>query len=136
MVTCCLVVTLTAHMTNFILHVWHSINEVSIPKQWYYRHCCKLPQLKQGRCATSKKMAGPSTVNKDAMLFSNICICKLKATEAYRLVKCHNTACKNGKFFHLVCLGLKRMPNNAKTTWLCGSCKRKNVKNKQAAYHF
>ena len=70
------------------------------------------------------------------MLCNNICISKLKATETDRLVKCHNTACKNGKFFHLVCLGLKRMPNNAKTTWLCGSCKGKKVKNKQAAYHF
>lgn len=41
-------------------------------------------------------------------------------------------ACKSGNFFHLVCLGLKRMPNNAKTTWLCGTCKGKKSKlNKQ-----
>ena len=94
--------------------------------------CCRLPQFKQGRHATSKKVAAPSTVNKDAMLCNNICICKLKVTEANRLVKCHNTSCKNGKFFHLVCLGLKRMPNNTKTTWLCGSCKgKKSQTNKQ-----
>ena len=25
MMTCCLVITLTAHVTNLILHVWHSM---------------------------------------------------------------------------------------------------------------
>ena len=113
-----------------------ALNAVSIPKQWYCSHCCRLPQFKHGRCATSKKMAAPSTVNKDAMLCNNICICKLKATEADRFVKCHNAACKNGNFFHLVFLGLKRMPSNAKTTWLCRSCKGKKSKTSKQPTNF
>ena len=27
-------------------------------------------------------------------------------------------------FFHLGCLGLKRMPNNSKTTWQCEACRK------------
>lgn len=81
-------------------------------------------------------MAAPSTVNKGAMLCNNIYICKLKATEADRFVKCHNAACKNGNFFDLVCLGLKRMPNNAKTTRLCRSCKGKTSKTSKQPTNF
>lgn len=32
-----------------------------------------------------------------------------------------------GKYFHLSCLGLKRLPNNSKTTWQCPACKRHNI---------
>ena len=38
---------------------------------------------------------------------------------------CHGTACEKGKFFHLSCLGFKRMPNNSKTTWQCEYCRPK-----------
>ena len=31
--------------------------------------------------------------------------------------------CTNGKFFHLQCLGLNRMPTNHKTTWRCYICR-------------
>ena len=36
---------------------------------------------------------------------------------------------ENGKFFHLSCLGLKRMPNNSKTTWQCEACRKKQKPN-------
>ena len=103
-----------------------ALNEVFIPQKWYCPYCNRLPQFKRCRGATKAETVTPSTVNKDAILCENICICK--ATTADRLVKCHNAACKNGNFFHWTCLGLKRMPNNAKTTWLCGSCKGKKSK--------
>ena len=52
-------------------------------------------------------------------------MCKVKATTADRLVECHTPNCSNGKFefFHLHCLGLKRMPTNHKTTWRCYICR-------------
>lgn len=37
---------------------------------------------------------------------------------------CQDEGCKHGKYFHLSCLGYKRMPNNGKTTWKCGECKK------------
>lgn len=54
-----------------------------------------------------------------ASLCDTICICKVKATTADRLVECHGSNCTNGKFFHLQCLELKRIPTNHKTTWRC-----------------
>ena len=58
------------------------------------------------------------------MLCSTICICKTQATATDRLLECHSTDCGNGHFFHLGCLGLKRMPNNSKTTWQCQACRK------------
>ena len=60
-----------------------------------------------------------------------ICLCKQKAKKTDRLVQCHNSSCQNGKFFHLACLNLKRMPNNSKTTWLCPTCKKGTARNRQ-----
>lgn len=61
------------------------------------------------------------------MKCSSICICNTKATPSNRLLECHGTACENGMFFHLSCLGLKRMPNNSKTTWQCEACRQKST---------
>lgn len=45
-----------------------------------------------------------------------ICICKGKPTPTDKLGECHGESCKNGKYFHLACLDLQRMPNNHRTT--------------------
>ncbi|PFX12745.1 hypothetical protein AWC38_SpisGene23247 [Stylophora pistillata] len=49
---------------------------------------------------------------------------KAKPTPTDKLVECHGESCKNGKYFYLACLDLKRMPNNHRTTWKCAACKR------------
>ena len=100
-----------------------SLNEVPTLKSWYCPHCCRLPQFKQKRKSTKGKQ--PAALNQTAMLYSSICICNTKATSTDRLLECHGTACENGTFFHLSCLGLKRMPNNSKTTWQCQVCRTK-----------
>ena len=100
-----------------------SLSEVPMLKTWYCPHCCRLAQFKQRR--SSKKSKQPPAVNQAAMLCSSICICNSNATASDRLLECHGTSCRNGHFFHLSCLGLKRMPNNAKTTWQCEACRKK-----------
>ena len=67
----------------------------------------------------------PSAVNQAAMMCSSICICNTKAAPTDRLLECHGVACEKGEFFHLSCLGFKRMPNNSKTTWQCEYCRPK-----------
>ena len=104
-----------------------SLSEVPTLKSWYCPHCCRLPQFKQTR--RSMKGKQPSAVNQAAMMCSSICICNTKATPTDRLLECHGTACENGNFFHLSCLGLKRMPNNSKTTWQCEDCRPKPKSN-------
>ena len=59
-----------------------------------------------------------------AMTCDSICICNAKPTPTDKLVECHGESCKNGKYFHLACLDLKRMPNNHRTTWKCPACKK------------
>lgn len=106
-----------------------SLREVPTLKTWYCPHCCRLPQFKPSKKSTKGKQA--SAVTQATMLCSTICICKTQATETDRLLECHSTSCGNGHFFHLGCLGLKRMPNNSKTTWQCEACRKKpkpNVK--------
>ena len=63
------------------------------------------------------------------MKLDNICICKTKPSTTEKVVECHGDNCENGKFFHLSCLGLNRMPNNYQTTWKCSEC------NKVATVH-
>ena len=104
-----------------------SLSEVPTLKSWYCPHCCRLLQFKQTR--RSMKGKQPSAVNQAAMMCSSICICNTKATPTDRLLECHGTACENGNFFHLSCLGLKRMPNNSKTTWQCEDCRPKPKSN-------
>ena len=57
-------------------------------------------------------------------MFNSICVCASKASPNDRIIECHSPKCGNGKFFHLACLGLKRMPNNSKTTWQYSACKK------------
>ena len=59
-----------------------------------------------------------------AMKCDSICICKAKPIPKDKLVECHGESCKNGKYFHLACLDLKRLPNNHRTTWKCPACKK------------
>ena len=90
---------------------------VSIPKLWYCPTCRTLPEFKcicKGDKTTKKNISSQEILNLDF-----ICLCKQKAKKTNRLVQCHNSSCQNGKFFHLACPNLKRMPNNSKTTWLC-----------------
>ena len=97
-----------------------SLTNVTIPKKWYCPHCSRLQQFKRySRKQTAGKAKGKallSAVSTQASLCDAICICKVQATMADRLVECHGSNCSNGKFFLLQCLGLKRMPTNHKTT--------------------
>ena len=58
------------------------------------------------------------------MQCNSICVCASKASPTDKLIECHSTECSDGKFFHLACLGLKRRPDNSKTTWQCSACKK------------
>lgn len=58
------------------------------------------------------------------MKCDSICICKLKFFFIDKLVECYGECCKNGKFFYLFCLYLKRMFNNYKIIWKCFECKK------------
>ena len=91
-----------------------------IPKLWYCPHCCRLPQFKRKR----KQQPKQPQACQAALQLNAICTCKSKAAPSDKLLECHNRDCTNGKFFHLNCVGLKRMPNNAKTTWHCKVCKK------------
>lgn len=93
----------------------------SIPKTWYCPNCRTLPEFKCTKKSTQagKKHVAPS----DALILDSICVCKKKPSETDKLLECHNEGCKNGRFFHLACINLKRMPNTSKTTWVCPACK-------------
>lgn len=90
---------------------------------WYCPNCRTLPKFRQkGKSAQSaRKSSTPSP----ALAMHAICICKSKPNASDKLVECHSSDCKYGKYFHLSCIGLRRMPNNGKTTWICASCKGK-----------
>lgn len=98
-----------------------ALDTAAMPKIWYCPHCSRLPQFKRRK---NVKLSGQSSAtNQAALLRDTICICKSKATLGEKLLECHGTDCKSGKFFHLNCLGFKRMPNNYKTIWQCAACK-------------
>ena len=88
----------------------------STTKVWYCPNCRSLPEFRRSTKSTNY----PATT--EALKLSSICICKEKPSDKDRLLKCHSVDCKNGKFFHLACLGFKRMPNNS-NTWICPVCK-------------
>ena len=50
-----------------------------------------------------------------------------------KLLECHSGNCKSGNFFHLTCLGYKKMLNNSKTTWQCNNCKKMKTKSVDAS---
>ncbi|CAH3145834.1 unnamed protein product, partial [Porites lobata] len=57
---------------------------------------------------------------------NSVCTCKTVANKNDKLVKCTKVDCPNGTFFHLPCLGRKRMPNNSKV-WFCPACMMSNA---------
>ena len=103
-----------------------SLNKVPILKTWYRPHCSRLPQFKLTRGSTKGKQVSSIQA---AMLCSGICIAILSLPQLTDYCECHGTTCRNGHFFHLSCLGLKRMPNNSKTTWQCEACRKKQKPN-------
>ena len=89
-----------------------------VPNKWFCPLCQKTP------AARTNKSKGNQTkdILNEALNLYCICVCKQKPMHSDTLLKCHNPMCQNGKFFYLPCLHLKRMPNNAKTTWECAVC--------------
>ena len=103
-------VTQIVLFSNFTCHA--RVSTVSPLKTWYCPKCRALPEFKRGN---STNMVS------EAMKLKSICTCKAAAEEKDKLVKCANITCTNGTFFHLSCLGRKRMLNNSKS-WLCPVC--------------
>ena len=91
-----------------------------IPKTRYCPSCHLLPQF---QTKTAKKACDSSSYNDEAMKLKSVCIFGKKANMTDNLLKCHNSDCKNGRFFHLRCLNYRRVPNNNRTTWMCRNCK-------------
>ena len=58
-----------------------------------------------------------------AIKFENICVCKKMAGSNDKLIQCHNQQCPNCTYFHILCMGYKCYPNNARTNWICPGCK-------------
>ena len=87
-----------------------SLTAMRKPKTWYCPHCSRLPQFK--RRGGTRTSAQPSTASIQAAMKLDICICKAKPSTTEKVVECQGDNCKNGKIFHLSCLGLNRMPNN------------------------
>ena len=93
-----------------------------VPKTWYCPHYRKLPEFKWQK----KKKNASDDKNKVlavAIIFENICVCKKMADSNDKLIQCHIQQCPNSIYFHLLCMGYKRYPNNARTTWICPGCK-------------
>ncbi|XP_019636874.1 PREDICTED: uncharacterized protein LOC109479362 [Branchiostoma belcheri] len=109
---------------------------VTLRKTWYCPHCSRLPELRKTSTGkkSKRKQTEPSAVSQAALLCSTVCLCKAKPAQGERLLECHNAACDQGKYFHLNCLGMKRMPNNAKTTWQCKACKKKKPSSSSQTY--
>lgn len=99
-----------------------ALNSVKISKTWVCPHCARLPQFKRGKNA--KQSARSTAINQAAFVCDSICVCNSKPNSGDKLLECHSTNCESGKFFHLSCLGLKRLPNNSRTTWKCAGCKK------------
>ena len=96
-----------------------------VPKKWF----CPLCQKTNSVNKNNSKAKQTKELLEEALKLPCICICKEKPIYSDKLLKCHNVACKNGKFFHLTCLNLKRKPNNALTTWQCSGCKSEDKAN-------
>ena len=120
----------TVHMVNFTCL---SLSEEPLLKTWYCPYCSRLPQFKQRRRA--KKSKEPPALNQAAMQCSSICICNVSATSTDRLLECHATSCGNGHYFHLSCLGLKRMPRQLGSVRFAERNKSK-VQSLLKRYHF
>ena len=98
---------------------------MTLPKTLYCPHCSRLPQFKRKRGKSNAQHKNQQNAfSKKALICDKVCVCEVKATSNDRLLECHSQRGRNGKFFHLGCLGLKRMPNNSKTTWQCPACRK------------
>ena len=95
-----------------------------LPKGWYCPHCCRLPQFKLLR----KVKKNSSEIMGRALSLESVCICQAMPQQSDKLRERHSKDFQSGKFFHLTCLGYKKMPNNSKTTWKCTNCKKSNAK--------
>ena len=106
--------------------MWHVSTNHSNKNFSHCSHCSRLQQFKRySRKQTAGEAKGKvsvSAVSAQASLCDTIFICKVKATCADRLVEYHALNCANGKFFHLQCVGLKRVTTNHKITWRCYIC--------------
>ena len=56
---------------------------------------------------------------------------QIESGNSDNLLKYHSSKCGSGKYFHSHCLGYKRLPNNAKTSWICSECKLANLSSGQ-----
>ena len=93
------------------------LESVTLPKTWYCPHCGRHPQFKRKRGKSHAQHKNQKNAfNKKALLCDKFCVCEVKATSNDRFLECHSQKCRNGKFCHLGYLGLRRMPNNSKTT--------------------
>ena len=102
-----------------------------LPRKRYCPHCRRLPKFKKARAkprpVQAKGKERNSAGNNEAMAMVKLCICQSKPQQTDRLLPCNNVNCKEGKYFHLNCLGYRRMPSNSKTTWVCYGCKTNKV---------
>ena len=94
-----------------------------VPSKWYCPNCRLLPEFQCKKFKKTKSAVAKNKDSVDALKLDNICVCHSKPSANDRLLKCHSENCQNGKYFHLHCLGYKRMPNNSQSTWMCSSCK-------------
>ena len=95
-----------------------------LPSTWFCPHCRRLPQFKRSKAKQNRH----SPALNEALTRDSVCVCQATPHPSDRLLECHSVDCNSGKFFHLNCLGFKRMPNNSKTTWICNNCKSKRKK--------
>ena len=93
------------------------------PKTWFCPHCRKLPEFKPQEKIAKQATAAKETLAHEAVKLDSICTCAKKAKMGEKLLHCHNENCCHGIYFHLSCLGYKKLPNNAMTTWVCHQCK-------------
>lgn len=104
-----------------------------LPKRWYCPHCCRLPQFKRLRAAPKTKHGKISSEVHQALSLDSICVFQAVPQQSDKLLECHSGKCKSGSFFHLTCLGYKKIPNNSKTTWQCNNCKKIKTKSVDAS---
>ncbi len=116
--------TVKCENINCPISLYHPscLKMTEFPKRWMCPHCHKLPKEKNSHQKKSKE----NLAAKAALDLDKICVCAQKPTESDILIQCHNSSCKNGKYFHLACLGYKRRPNNHQTTWQCYQCQGKS----------
>ena len=80
-----------------------------LPKRWYCPHRCRLPQFKRLRAAPKTKHGKISSEVHQPLSLDSICVCQAVPQQSDKLLECHSGKCKSGNFFHLTCLGYKKM---------------------------